>query len=445
MRRIGAAALLVVSACGLYVEDDGDELPASVCEALLDDWETEIDGLGQCERDADCIVVGQPESCGDGVVISRSCGHAVNEAAYRRTSASAIEAQHARSICRQASPSGCDLPTDVACVTGVCRITERSRCPSCPAGNCGSVQCNPVTQQGCAAGEKCATKVESESPFLARTTCVPNGTVPSGQSCERTAGGLGVSSGIDDCQASADTGYECVVGVCTEVCTAIPNSCAGGLCLTQNGLFDDIEGAGVCAPSCDAVAQDCADAGAGCYYHFQENGGACSTVPAAAADQTQNEPCLGPSGIDTGVCFLDGCARGFGPIVPEQDAPMSEFLCAKFCTPSPTDVDHLDHPEGIEDAALGQHSCASPATAPVPGPDESPNDTYQCRFLSSFYTDTEGAPDSLGVCVDKTVWGDCLLQQTEACLADPDPPSPLPPTHPCATMQRGCLPISAFR
>jgi len=43
--------------------------------------------------------------------------------------------------------------------------------------------CNPVTQAGCASGEKCGSLVLTESPFLSQVACVPDGARGDGESC----------------------------------------------------------------------------------------------------------------------------------------------------------------------------------------------------------------------------------------------------------------------
>ena len=62
--------------------------------------------------------------------------------------------------------------------------------------------CNPVTQAGCEAGEKCAQLVQSDDPFLASTACVPDGSVTDGGACTR--GAAGQATGYDDCVAGFD-------------------------------------------------------------------------------------------------------------------------------------------------------------------------------------------------------------------------------------------------
>jgi len=58
--------------------------------------------------------------------------------------------------------------------------------------------CDPVIQSGCEPGEKCSYLVESREPFLARTTCVPDGNAQLDGSCQ--FGEPGPSTGFDDCE-----------------------------------------------------------------------------------------------------------------------------------------------------------------------------------------------------------------------------------------------------
>src|SRR5688500_6936904 len=53
-----------------------------------------------------------------------------------------------------------------------------------PDGSPEASACNPVTQQGCAEGEKCSWIVAQVAPtFLGQTACVRDGNVPLGGAC----------------------------------------------------------------------------------------------------------------------------------------------------------------------------------------------------------------------------------------------------------------------
>ncbi len=294
--------------------------------------------------------------------------------------------------------------------------------------------CNPVTQQGCEAGEKCGTLIESDMPVLARTACVPNGSVPPGGMC--TVGDPGATTGFDDCEAEADQGFECVNGTCNEVCSRSPNSCASGACVLFEGLFDDVGdgmSTGVCAPSCDPVAQDCTTMTQGCYFDFNASAGICAGVPMPAQTATQNQPCYGPA---AGACYLNGCAKGFAALVPDDPDSMSpDFLCAFFCSPTNTSMNTTDGPgpaTGIQ-APETQFDCKNDAGETRVGPGV--GNAYECRFLNGFYADTQDVSPTIGFCVEAATWGSCTAFDVLACVNAANPM-----TDPaCETATPGCF------
>lgn len=170
--------------------------------------------------------------------------------------------------------------------------------PSPDAGFFGI--CNPVTQAGCSIGEKCAQVVQSDNPFLAQTTCVPNGNVSEGGACTQGEAG---ATGLDDCLA----GLDCLGGICSPICNVgPPDSCRSGLEAFDEGpyctLFADLfsDDIGLCVPACGptndtvtggaAVNNDCG-AGNGCYLNATRGVAACASEPAPAAGVTQNQDC----------------------------------------------------------------------------------------------------------------------------------------------------------
>src|SRR5262245_34018009 len=74
---------------------------------------------------------------------------------------------------------------DVGSAIAFCDFDASAIDDECDAESPASCECNPLTQAGCAPGFKCATLVEYDQPFLARTTCVPDGTVPPGGACSQ--------------------------------------------------------------------------------------------------------------------------------------------------------------------------------------------------------------------------------------------------------------------
>jgi hypothetical protein len=225
--------------------------------------------------------------------------------------------------------------------------------------------CNPVAQTGCDAGEKCAHLVESDSPLLSRTTCVPNGNVPLGGQC--AVGAPGPSTGYDDCAA----GGHCSGSVCTEICTQAPDSCPQeASCVPFSGLFSDLDGLGLCQAQCDVMAQNCCD-GDGCYVSLSSGESSC----APAVPETMG----GMPGRQGDACmFLNTCDVGFGCTLIDDPVNTTGNVCAKFCDP----------------AMAGGPTCDDTGTATT------------CTQINTFYADADNVPDEVGFCIDCAVWTD---------------------------------------
>lgn len=299
--------------------------------------------------------------------------------------------------------------------------------------------CNPVTQQGCESGEKCASLIESADPVLVRTACVPNGTVEVGGAC--TVGEPG-ANGYDDCEAASGQGNECINGICTEVCSTSPNTCGTGfVCVLFDGLFDDVGdggSTGACAPACDPVSQDCAAATDGCYFQFRQNSGVCAGIPMPAADNLQDDNCYGPAGDNTtSGCFLNGCGKGHAALVPnDPDAQMPAFLCAFFCSPADNQQGAAPSLQGIQNPPT-QFDCNLDAGETREGPSVG---QHECRYLNSFYADTGMVSATIGFCVspvDPIAWGSCADFDLDQCLMDASETNPNPPS--CAGATPGCV------
>lgn len=230
--------------------------------------------------------------------------------------------------------------------------------------------CNPIAQTGCQPGEKCSQLVESDAPFLAVTTCVPDGNVPNGGMC--TEGTPGPNTGYDDCVA----GNLCTGGECLEICGQLPDSCpAGESCVPFANTFDDLDNVGLCNPECDVLAQDCTQDpndtfGTGCYISLQTGNATC----APALPEMVN----GMPGTQQDACmYLNTCAVGYGCTLLDDPVP-SNNVCAKFCDPMNS----------------GGPICDDTGSATT------------CAQINMFYNDADQVPDEVGFCVDCTVWTD---------------------------------------
>jgi hypothetical protein len=273
-------------------------------------------------------------------------------------------------------------------------------------GNTGAT-CNPISQQGCNANEKCTWIIVSESPFLGKTGCVEDGSVAIGGTCMR--GEPGEATGYDDCAA----GGLCINSLCREICSFNPQSCGDGFtCASYENTFSDDtnNNTGVCDPTCHPVNQDCDD-GFGCYLQLSTGVGSCAGVPSAAAELKQNDACLSPNGGMS--CYLNGCAEGYASTPAWLMGEMPH--CTAYCTPVST---YLDDPDGDGDGPLvgtavgeGTYTCGTGGrVGAITG--------QQCRFFQSIPF-SSGYPSHInpdfGFCGSKAseLWGDCEVYSEE--------------------------------
>jgi len=242
------------------------------------------------------------------------------------------------------------------------------------------VACNPVAQTGCLPGEKCTWIVDSAGPpELGHTGCATEGAATGGAACTAP------ETGADDCVA----GFYCLNSVCNEICTSAPNSCpAGSICSTYSNFMEDIENVGLCNPTCDPVEQNCANAAEACYLQAVTGEASCAGIPAGAEGVTQGQTCYGP---EAGVCYLNGCDKGFGANLPDGE-------CAFFCNP----IDNWStNQQGLTGDSAGITCSATFGGARPDGPGPS----FECRYIQTFYGNTESVAATTGMCLAPADWG----------------------------------------
>jgi hypothetical protein len=268
--------------------------------------------------------------------------------------------------------------------------------------------CNPVTQDGCADGEKCSWLVVQEDPFLGRTDCVPDGTEAVGAAC--TEGTPGEDTGFDNCAA----GGLCLGEVCRSICNIDPDTCGEGFACssyTQTFSDDPAENTGVCDPTCDPVAQDCEDETQGCYLQLFNGKATCARVAAGAEEAAQGDQCAN-NGTS---CWLNGCSPGYGGFLYAGDGVPRD--CTAFCTPVETYLVDPDGNgtgdgtgpggtnEGSDPQGMAPFDCVGERVGSMPG--------MQCHFFQSFFVDMNNAylefiPGEYGFCAPRDdTYGDC--------------------------------------
>jgi hypothetical protein len=158
-------------------------------------------------------------------------------------------------------------------------------------------ECNPVSQSGCAAGEKCAFIVDQLDPLIGHIGCTADGTDAVGAACTEAA----AVNTSDSCAK----GGECYNGLCHEICSTVNDQCTDGVCQTF------VDGSGnplpteICLFSCDPLLQDCTGEGEGCFI-------AREAVCVRAGSAVTGDPCQNANGCvkgniclgDPGVCRL---------------------------------------------------------------------------------------------------------------------------------------------
>jgi hypothetical protein len=234
------------------------------------------------------------------------------------------------------------------------------------AGGQPGVDCDPVAQTGCEAGEKCSVVVAGETSSF---ECVPAGAIAPDAQCTRTNEG-------DDCTA----GHYCVGNVgASSGMTCRPLCEAGGspgceVCVPYADFPS--QDVGVCHPTCDPLAQDCGGL-LSCLYIGE-------TQPVCAQ---LSQSSLVPPG---GSCrFLNQCTLGSSCLLNDPDSTEGGTLCAFHC-----------------DATGGSPSCGEL--------DDSTE--YGCTPIANLVEGT--MPAAMGICVrceDYPSFVNCPVLQPGAC------------------------------
>jgi hypothetical protein len=268
--------------------------------------------------------------------------------------------------------------------------------------------CDPATQTGCAAGEKCTwiRTAATATEQIGQRGCVAAGTKVVNDAC--AYGATGAATGFDDCAAGficlAPADEDQATGSCREICNETADAgslgaceenwaCGGYVSFFQNET-DETALAGVCDPTCDPLAQTRDyDGAAGCgTIEGQRQLGCFGNIPVQAGDiaaftcavavgvGVHGEDARNPPG-DLGDVYRNGCAPGHIVGLVSSSADDAIPICSQLCQPVET---HSGAPEGAAGAAA--HAC--PAGS-------------ECRYWwwfdeSGFLTEYS---DSLGVCI----------------------------------------------
>ncbi len=278
--------------------------------------------------------------------------------------------------------------------------------------------CNPLTQTGCNAGEKCTWWTDQDNPPIGHVGCSPDGTTAIGQACTDPPAG---PMGYDSCVK----GSVCLSGECKQICDV--NNGGAPMCdqnhaCTRYADFFETNGmsvAGVCDPACDPLTQDlkvgattaaCGSPMAtmpskGCY-GFDEF----SCAPAGMASWPLTDRMM-PRTNSAGNPYLNGCAPGFMPFFYEMTGS-TKTLCSGLCAALETNNTGplMNNADG-DATAVGKlptaNKAAGDATCAIGK--KGSRASSECHFIYPYVADDQGellpafenGPllDTLGVCM----------------------------------------------
>ncbi len=314
-----------------------------------------------------------------------------------------------------------DAAIDAAGVPFVCPISGTppvcgaTTAPTTPAAG-GT--CNPLTQTGCAVGEKCTWIIDQASPTIGHTGCAPDGTEPVGCACTRGTAG---ATGYDDCAK----GSTCVSGTCKQICDdqgGAPMCGTGYACTGYQDVFD-IGGtrvAGLCDATCDPLTQ-CTSVSptptaCGATNPAMPTRGCYGISSYSCAVAVVTSPLLTdrmiPRGSSSGAAYLNGCAPGFIPMFYSMTGS-TQVLCTGFCAALEIDNTpaHAGNSKGDASAPgkLPDKAQAFIGDATCDIGKKGSEATSTCKFIWPFLEDPNGGGilpefqatglvDKLGVC-----------------------------------------------
>jgi hypothetical protein len=292
--------------------------------------------------------------------------------------------------------------------------------------------CNPLTQAGCNAGDKCTWLLDAVMPqYVGHIGCAPAGSGAAGAACMYGAPGL---TGYDACQKGLVCGnYRGGAGICKTICDqqgGAPACASTHVCVTYSGLFSTgpttPAAGGVCDPSCDPLADNdfdgsgtqtktgtvCTGSSVGCYGYPSfgtppATGWSCTTdireLVAQPAGLRHRVQCTEISGCaDPGpTIYVNSCNQGYLPLLRESSM-VSTAICVAMCKPKNCYAGNC----GVNNEdRLG----AAPPRCMTPdrmGTFDTTANGEHCRYIWSFELDDQSnflrspTSDTLGFCFD---------------------------------------------
>jgi hypothetical protein len=226
--------------------------------------------------------------------------------------------------------------------------------------------CNPLTQAGCATGEKCTWLMDAMMPqYVGHIGCAPDGTANAGDSCMYGAPG---ASGYDNCKKGLVCGnYRGGTGTCKTVCDqqgGTPMCDAQHVCVTYSGLFSTGDttpaAGGVCDLACNPLGDNDFDGSAAGSTKGSNTCGSAASVGCYGYPSYGTPPATGwsctndinfdqsqPTGLrhrvecaESNNCadpgpqiYVNSCNQGYLPLLYDMTGS-TKIICVAMCKPA---------------------------------------------------------------------------------------------------------------
>ncbi|HEY5924937.1 MAG TPA: hypothetical protein VIV11_24820 [Kofleriaceae bacterium] len=301
--------------------------------------------------------------------------------------------------------------------------------------------CNPLTQAGCAAGEKCTWLLDALMPqYVGHIGCAPDGTGAAGDSCMYGAPG---ATGYDGCAKGNVCGnYRGGTGICKQICDqqgGTPMCAATHVCVTYSGLFSTGDttpaAGGVCDLACDPIADNDFDGSGAASMKTTATCGANAAVGCYGYPSFGSPPATGwsctndinsmeaqPTGlrhrvqcIETNNCadagptiYVNSCNQGYLPLLRESTT-VSTAICTALCRPQNCWMGNCgtQNVNRIGVSTTGNtNGCKTPDRVGTFFTANDASGGEHCRYIWSFEIDDQGnflrspTSDTMGFCFD---------------------------------------------
>jgi hypothetical protein len=293
--------------------------------------------------------------------------------------------------------------------------------------------CNPLTQGGCAATQKCTWLLDAAMPvYVGHIGCAPAGAADIGDPCMY---GFPGATGYDNCKGGlVCSNYSGGAGVCKQLCDqqgGQPRCDAQHVCVTYRHLFSTGDStpaaAGVCDVACDPIADNDFDgsgtltrtgttcgsnAAVGCYGYPSfgtppATGWSCTDDPHVKVGQPtgfrHRVQCTTANGCaDPGpTIYVNSCNQGYLPLLAESSM-VSTAICVALCVPQNCYLGSCGSNNADRLGAMGNRCNATDRA----GTFDTSADGEHCRYLWSFEIDDQNnflrspTSDTVGFCFD---------------------------------------------